>query len=133
MKKFTIVFTIITAILLGGRFFCTVHAQSPATSDIPVFYRPVPGTYVNPWPRLTITYPKDWVERRPNLNETFRVSAPGPVPSPQFVYTPFYGDAPPLDKMADATAFFLRNFPTLPVSHSSEFISHLFCSFLEVQ
>ena len=105
-----ILFSLITAgmVLMAG-FSSPVCSQAPATSDIPVFYRPVPGLYVNPWPRLTITYPKDWVERRPNLNETFRVSAPGPVPYPEFVYTPWYGgEALPLEKMAGAVVGFFK-------------------------
>jgi hypothetical protein len=84
MKKFTIAFMILTAMIVGGCFFCTVHAQAPATADAPTFYRLTPGVYVNPWPRFTIHYPKEWVERRPDPLEVFRASAPGPVPYPAF-------------------------------------------------
>jgi hypothetical protein len=104
MKKFTIAFTIMTAMIVGGCFFCTVHAQAPATADAPTFYRLTPGVYVNPWPRFTIHYPKDWVERRPDPLEVFRASAPGPAAYPAFavaywsLYTP---DPPPLDKLTE--------------------------------
>jgi hypothetical protein len=39
------------------------HAQDAANDQTPTFYRLVPGTYVNGWPRFTIHYPKDWVEK----------------------------------------------------------------------
>jgi hypothetical protein len=104
-----IVLIVLSAVGLVWNVITPGFAQSPAPSDTPTFYRFTPGVYVNPWPRLTITYPKDWVERRPNLNETFRVSAPGPVPYPEFVYTPWYGgEALPLEKMAGAVVGFFK-------------------------
>jgi hypothetical protein len=58
----------------------------------------VPGTYVNPWPRFTVTYPKDWVEQQGRLGEVFRAKAPGSEGFPSFgVFV--YESLPPLDKV----------------------------------
>jgi hypothetical protein len=84
------------------------HAQDSAKDDKPTFYHLLPGTYVNGWPRFTVHYPKDWVERHPMPQETFRISAHGPVPSPAFVYAPGL-NTPPLDKFADWIAFLFKN------------------------
>jgi hypothetical protein len=35
-----------------------------------------PGVYVNGWPRFTITYPKDWIEYRPQVQVVFLAGAP---------------------------------------------------------
>jgi hypothetical protein len=86
MKKPIIVSVIMALVLLAGGFFAPVHAQDPAKEEKPTFYRLIPGVYVNGWPRFTIHYPKDWVERyREPLLETFRASVPGPVPYPFFL------------------------------------------------
>jgi hypothetical protein len=110
MKKFAIVFTIITVILLGGRLLCAVRAQDSAKDDAPTFYRLVPGTYVNGWPRFTIRYPKDWVEVRRLPLEVFRAAAPGttgPIRVPAFAVTPFSSPLP-LDKYAESPMSYAR-------------------------
>jgi hypothetical protein len=48
MKKPMVLSAMIVLILLVGGVF------SPAQADTPTFYRLVPGTYVNGWPRFTI-------------------------------------------------------------------------------
>jgi hypothetical protein len=62
--------------------FTPAYPQSPTPSDTPTFYRLVPGTYVNGWPRFTIHYPKEWIEVRSmyEMGEVLRVSAPRTVP-----------------------------------------------------
>jgi hypothetical protein len=90
MKKPIIVSVIMALIiLLAGSFFAPGHAQDPGKEEKPTFYRLIPGVYVNGYPRFTIHYPKDWVERTPFPQETFRASAPGPVPYPALVVAPF--------------------------------------------
>jgi hypothetical protein len=75
--KTPIVLSVVMALLLcAGSVFVLSYAQDPATDDKPTFYRLTPGTYVNGWPRFTIHYPKDWVERRPNIVEVFRAGNP---------------------------------------------------------
>ncbi len=65
MRK-SIVLSVVTAfLLLAGASTISSSAQDTANDQTPTFYRLVPGTYVNSWPRFTIHYPKDWVERRP--------------------------------------------------------------------
>jgi class 3 adenylate cyclase/tetratricopeptide (TPR) repeat protein len=61
------------------------QVQSPAPDEEPTFYRLTPGVYVNPWPRFTMTYPKEWVEHRPEPQEVFRAGARGSAPYPYFV------------------------------------------------
>jgi hypothetical protein len=103
MKKRVALSAFISLILLTGSVFTPALSQAPTPSDTPTFYRLVPGTYVNPWPRFTISYPKDWVERRADPQETFRASAPGPSPYPVFVVA--FGPNPrPLDKLAQHIA-----------------------------
>jgi hypothetical protein len=104
MRKPIIPSVVIAAVLLAGSVFLPSYAQTPAKDDTPTFYRQTPGVYVNPWPRFTITYPKDWVERRPDPLEVFRTSAPGPVPYPAFAvaYSSLLSpDHPPLDGFAE--------------------------------
>jgi hypothetical protein len=100
MKRPIIVSLTSALILLAVTFIAPSHAQSPTPSDTPTFYRLVPGTYVNGWPRFTINYPREWVERRTDPQEVFRASAPGPVPYPAFVVA--FGPNPrPLNKLAE--------------------------------
>jgi hypothetical protein len=64
--KTSIVLSVVMALLLcAGSVFVPSYALGPATDDKPTFYHLVPGAYVNGWPRFTIHYPKDWVERVP--------------------------------------------------------------------
>jgi hypothetical protein len=76
MKKLIVLSVILGVTLLAGNFFAPAHAQDSTKEEKPTFYRLVPGTYVNGWPRFTITYPKDWVEETPMFHEIFRASAP---------------------------------------------------------
>jgi hypothetical protein len=103
------VLSVMTAvILLVGSVFTPVFAQSPTSSDAPTFYRPIPGTYVNGWPRFTIHYPKDWVERRVNFGGVvFGAKAPEPEPFRLFSIV-ITTDPAPLDKWADLFVRFQR-------------------------
>jgi hypothetical protein len=101
--KTCVVLSLITAcVLLTGSSFTPAYPQSPNPSDTPTFYRLVPGTYVNGYPRFTIHYPKDWVERATNLlrGGVFRVSPPGPANLPALVVAVSTHPVP-LDKFAD--------------------------------
>jgi len=73
VKKLIVLSLVIAAMPLAGGFFIPSHAQA----NTPTFYRLVPGTYVNGWPRFTISYPKGWIEHRPRFDEVFRAAAPG--------------------------------------------------------
>jgi hypothetical protein len=77
MKKFIVVSIIMALTLLAWSSFAPSHAQESVKEEKPTFYRLIPGVYVNGWPRFTIRYPKDWVERPPNIQEVFRASPPG--------------------------------------------------------
>ena len=107
MKRLIVLSAMMAVMFLTGGSVAPACAQDSAKDDTPTFYHLVPGTYVNGWPRFTIHYPKEWVERQTMPGETFRVSAPGPVPSPAFVYA-LLSNAPPLDKFADLTASFFK-------------------------
>jgi ketosteroid isomerase-like protein len=76
------------------------HAQDSAKDDKPTFYHLVPGTYVNGWPRFTMTYPKDWVEGTPNFQDIFLAVAPGPTRT-GFAVTPSPFPPLPFDKLVD--------------------------------
>jgi hypothetical protein len=88
MKRLIVLTLIMASLSLTVGILVPSFAQSPAADDTPTFYRLVPGTYVNGWPRFTITYPKEWVERAHGPFEIFRASAPGPAPYPAFAYAP---------------------------------------------
>jgi hypothetical protein len=79
MKKLIIPLLIVAGIVLIAGFSTPSSAQAPTIADTPTFYRLVPGTYVNGWPRFTITYPKEWVETRQVVVEVFRAGT-GPQP-----------------------------------------------------
>ena len=105
MKK-PVVSAAMLALLLAASFSPSSYAQAPAQGDTPTFYHLVPGTYVNGWPRFTIHYPKDWVERHPWPSEVFRASAPGPVPYPAFIVAIPANPYPP-DKLSGFLVRFL--------------------------
>ncbi len=110
MRK-SIVLSVATAFLLcAGTSSISAHAQDTATDQTPTFYHPTPGTYVNGWPRFTIHYPKDWVERRPAAIENYKASVPGPVPYPSFLV--MVGYPVPLDKVADAVVTAVKSYAT---------------------
>jgi hypothetical protein len=110
--KMPIVLSVVMAVLLfAGGPFAPCNAQDAAKDDTPTFYHLVPGTYVQGRPRFTVHYPKDWVEQRSPLGETFRV-APSGAPkfmgfrSPAFfiAITTFRFFDPPLDVPLDKYA-----------------------------
>jgi hypothetical protein len=88
------------AMLSTVSVFTLAYSQDSANEEKPTFYRLVPGTYVNGWPRFTITYPKDWVEERPALQEVFRMSAPDPNQGDRFVVT-MVSNPLPVDTLGD--------------------------------
>jgi hypothetical protein len=99
VKKF-IVLSVILALALFA-FSLGIHAQTTAEDQTPTFYRLVPGTYVNEWPRFTIHYPKDWVEGRLRFDSMFQIGAPGPAPRIPSLGVVVSGLGVPLDKFAD--------------------------------
>jgi hypothetical protein len=104
MKKPIVVSVIMVFMLLSWSFFAAVHAQDPAKEEKPTFYRLVPGTYVNGYPRFIVRYPKDWVERRAPFPVLFRASPPGsPVMGRGFSvsYASIPLPVPSLDKWVD--------------------------------
>ena len=79
MKKLMVLSVVMAVMLLTWGSVAPARAQDSAKDDKPTFYHLVPGTYVNGWPRFTVTYPKEWVETRPYISEVFRVGT-GPQP-----------------------------------------------------
>jgi hypothetical protein len=102
MKKLVLLLLSMAITLVAGGFFTQVHAQDPTKDDKPTFYRLIPGVYVNPWPRFSITYPKDWVEHPPSLRfkEVFSVWSPAPV-QPSSLHVTIHVARFTLDKFAD--------------------------------
>ncbi len=97
-------------LLLTGSSFAPCKAQNATAADTPTFYRLVPGTYVNGWPRFTIKYPTEWVERPINtaMGDVFQVSSAGPYPSSSSLMV-MVGPWPyPIDKWADSWVPTLR-------------------------
>jgi hypothetical protein len=102
MKTHIVPAVVMALLSFAGSVFIPSYAQDPATDDKPTFYRLTPGVYVNGWPRFTITYPKNWVERFVSFERggVFAASSPGDAPSPaivRVVVTPYVF---PLDKYA---------------------------------
>ena len=116
MKTSTALSFFVVVLFLAG----AAYSQALTKDDAPTFYRWTPGTYVNGWPRFTIHYPKDWVERRAAPQEIFDASTPGHWSSPEFTTfvdatpsaVPTTPPRPSLDKWADASASFLKNVAT---------------------
>jgi hypothetical protein len=111
MKRLVVLSLIAAGMVLMSGFSTPTHAQSPTPDDTPAFYRLVPGTYVQGVPRFTVHYPKDWVEQRTTLSETFRVAPPGaPVyagfrsPALFVVVAQFKSFDPPIDVPLDKYA-----------------------------
>jgi hypothetical protein len=100
MKKLSIVSVVIAVALLFTGVFARAYSQNTSTDNTPTFYRLVPGTYVNPWPRFTVTYPKDWVERRPPHPALFRATPPG-EPTEKGLAVFIYTGPAPIEKYAD--------------------------------
>jgi hypothetical protein len=107
MEKSIIVSLTLALLLFAGSSFTPCNAQAPSKDDTPTFYRLVPGTYVNGWPRFTVRYPKEWPERPPLFQEVFRAGVTGPgirtavhvTPDPMF----------PPDKVAEANLAYAKN------------------------
>jgi hypothetical protein len=116
MKKLIVLSVIMAFMLLTWDSFAPTHAQESLKEEKPTFYRLIPGTYVNGWPRCTVHYPKDWIERLPMPQEIFRVSAPGSVPFPAFIFAPFAPPTTPslphLDELGDTVSSFFKNIAT---------------------
>jgi hypothetical protein len=108
MKKLIIVSVIMALALFAWGSFTPSHAQDPAKEEKPTFYRLIPGTYVNGWPRFIIHYPKDWIEKQSRPGQPFMAAAPGPVPCQTFAVAAFHSPRP-LEKYADLIVPFWRN------------------------
>jgi hypothetical protein len=98
MKKPVVLSAIVAVLLLT--WAGPAYPQDSAKDDKSTFYRLTPGTYVNPWPRFTVTYPKDWIERRPLFPAVFRVTPPGEPPEKGLAVFIYTGPAP-IEKYAD--------------------------------
>jgi hypothetical protein len=108
MKKLIIVSVIMALILLAGGSFTTANAQDLTKEEKPTFYRLIPGVYVNPWPRFTVTYPKDWVEKVVGLfSEYFRAEAPPSSPRSALSVNVFSNPLP-IEKLGDIVAPFFK-------------------------
>jgi hypothetical protein len=111
MRKLVILSVVISLAVLAGSVVAPAYCQSPATDDTPTFYRLVPGTYVNGWPRFTITYPKDWVERLPNFNlgQCFGASTPRSWRARVGVHTHSHRGSFPLERFSEVVLPAWRN------------------------
>jgi hypothetical protein len=107
MKKPIIPSVIIALVLLVGSVLTPSYSQAPAKDDTPTFYRLVPGTYVNGWPRFTVHYPREWVEEKPSLLEIFRVAGRDSALDEKFVVQ-VYPSPLPLDKAAEPLVGYWR-------------------------
>jgi hypothetical protein len=112
MKKLIVLSVIMAVTLLTWGSVAPAHAQDSAKDDKPTFYRLTPGVYVNGWPRCTVRYPKEWVERFPEANLVFRVSAPGPGPLRSFAVADSGSSPLPLDRWADWVVAMFRRLAT---------------------
>ena len=112
MKKLISLLLAMVLMLLAWGSFAPADAQDPAKEEKPTFYRLTPGVYVNGWPRFTVTYPKDWVERRAMPNEIFRAGNPGPVPYSTFIVGQPTLSPLPLDKWVDYNVEMFRRIAT---------------------
>jgi hypothetical protein len=107
MKKLIVLSVIMAFMLLTWGSLAPVQPQEPTNEEKPTFYRLVPGTYVNGWPRFTIHYPKDWIERIPRPHMLFRATDPGLIRFQAFMVSA--GPIPyPLDKFAENSVMFFR-------------------------
>jgi hypothetical protein len=116
MKKLVLASMVFVTAVCIDRVVVPARAQSPAPSDTPTFYHLVPGTYVNGWPRFTITYPKDWVEKRLEflISEVFSAAAPPSSPGSMLSVNVFSVWLPgfrslPLEKFADGVVPIYRS------------------------
>jgi hypothetical protein len=121
MKKYIVVSIVMVLMLVMGGSFVLAQPQDSATEEKPTFYRLIPGVYVNGWPRFTVTYPKDWVEYRPQVQVIFLVGAPDF--SERLAID--IGNPYPLDKSADILVIFFKNIGAKDVTVMSDKPSQL--------
>ena len=110
MKKPIIVSMILAVTLLVGNFFVLVYAQDPAKEDKPTFYRLIPGVYVNGWPRFTVRYPMEWVERRAAIGGFFQAAPSGSRLMGVGIY--LISNPLPLDKYVDFMMPYFKRYAT---------------------
>jgi hypothetical protein len=108
MKKLIVLGVVMTVMLLAWGFFAPAQPQEPAKEEKPTFYQLIPGVYVNGWPRFTIRYPKDWVEKVRLFTEYFRAEAPPSTPRSALSVNVF-SNSLPLENLADIVVPFWRN------------------------
>jgi hypothetical protein len=109
MKTAIVPLVIIALLLFTGSAFVSSSAQDTTNDDKPTFYRLTPGVYVNGWPRFTVHYPKDWVEKSRSFSEVFRVEPP--PSAPRSVLAVNVGLIPlPIDRLADNMVPWFRAF-----------------------
>jgi hypothetical protein len=107
VKKPVVLSAIVAVLLLT--WAGPAHPQDSAKDDTPTFYRLVPGTYVNGWPRFTIRYPKDWVEQMPSIDQqVFRAAAPNRASTPA-LNVGLRPSPLPLDKYGELAIPWFRN------------------------
>jgi len=109
MRKPIVVSVIMALTLLAWGFFAPTQSQETANEEKPTFYRLIPGVYVNGWPRFTVTYPKDWVEKQPTVFQVFRASSPVGIQFSGGVYISEAVNPFPLEELADMLLPFYRN------------------------
>jgi hypothetical protein len=101
MRRLTLLLLAMAVMLLAWSFFALAQPQNPADEEKPTFYRLVPGTYVNGWPRFTIHYPKDWIEKRFGQGGLFMAASSGSHPMVDDFSVYFMTYSLPLDKFVD--------------------------------
>jgi hypothetical protein len=115
VKKSIVLSLAVALLLLAGTSTICSSAQDTANDNTPTFYRLIPGTCVNPWPRFTITYPKDWVARPLTGGGFFVASSTEPMDRREGVSVYAVWDSTPLDKYADwMVAYYKRMMSTDP-------------------
>jgi hypothetical protein len=112
MKKLIIVLVIMALMLLTWGSLTPAQPQESTNEEKPTFYRLVPGTYVNGWPRFTIHYPKDWIEKRFAYGGLFMAMSSGRHPMVDDFSVHFIADPWPLDKYVDFLVPYFRAFAT---------------------
>jgi len=111
MKKPIVALMIMALMLLSWGPFAMAQPQDTPKEDKTTFYLLTPGVYVNGWPRFTVTYPKDWVERRSDVGGLFR-AGPSGSPWEENVAVFRLPNPPPLDKYVDFLVPYLRAYAT---------------------
>jgi hypothetical protein len=112
MRKALVLSVATVFLIFAGTSSTSSSAQYTGSDQTPTFYRWTPGTYVNGYPRFTIHYPKDWVERLPGPFGVFRASAAGPVPYPTVLFSTQPGHQLTFEWFATSIPNALRNFAT---------------------